>query len=121
MLILGNMSLSNIKRRGPESRLVPINGFSQAILERCPRLKAKPLARPGRAQSPPRLAIRPICLPPDLAFKTGQPRDHLYQILNHDFAPISEIDWITLVVSFSCAHNSFGAILYVQEFSGRFT
>src|SRR5262249_37183684 len=77
------------------------------------------LESPARIELTARLAIRLVGLPLYFALKLCQPGDYFYQVLNHHFTAVTQINGFTLVITGGSLNNSLGAIFNIKKLSRR--
>src|SRR6267378_7821017 len=81
------------------------------------RANSKFFIRSRDIQSAPRLTVRFIGSPANLAFKASEPRDQLHQFRYLYFVPGADVDRFAFVVNHSGTNNCFGAVSYVKKFA----
>ena len=84
-------------------------------------MRSDPIASARHVQAAPRLSVRLVGLPDELALEAGQPGDHFRQVLDRNLITRAQVHRVRSIVLFSRLQDSLGGILDIKKFPGRRT
>ncbi len=118
VLVAVRIVLRALGRRGRGQRgapAVPLDGRTQAVLQRRGRAKAEALPGEARVQAAARLAVGPRVVPADLAREAHQRGEQLSQLADADLLSGAEVHGLGIAVALARQHDRSRAVLDVQK------